>query len=217
MEKLKCKVVMLPTEKASPLVYNNSEEGLFCVKGIGILAKHRMGNCTNQSLYFVSNREIKEDVSAMDYYIDSRVVDTPIVSRTYLHRDKIDFCAKIEATTDPSLDLPLIPQSFIEKYVEKQGKIEEVMIDLVRVVNCPENHFRVNYEVQDNMTFCPKCIVSIIPKTRKDNTVIVSPIKDSWTREEVVNLIRNFRNDILIEVQKGGVSNFTEEWINKNL
>jgi hypothetical protein len=59
-----------------------------------------------------------------------------------------------------------------------------------------------------------KCEVVMLPT---EKTVIVSPIKDSWAREEVVNLIRNFRNDILIEVQKGGVSNFTEEWINKNL
>lgn len=42
--------------------------------------------------------------------------------------------------------------------------------------------------------------------------------KNSWTREEVIDLIHFFRCDILTEVQKEGkVVNFTEKWIESNL
>jgi hypothetical protein len=37
------------------------------------------------------------------------------------------------------------------------------------------------------------------------------------SRERVIELIHSFRNDILVEVQKGSVSDFTEKWIELNL
>lgn len=57
----------------------------------------------------------------------------------------------------------------------------------------------------------------LIPKIHKDNTITIRKIKDNWNREEVANILRNFRNDILVEVSNGTVSDFTEKWIEKNL
>ncbi len=99
---------------------------------------------------------------------------------------------KIEATTDPSLELPLIPQSFITKFVELQGKIDEVMIDMINIPN-----FKV-------MEYSYK------PKLRSDNTVIVSKVKDTWTRDEVVALIQKYNTDFKVFEDN-------EEWLNNNL
>lgn len=55
-------------------------------------------------------------------------------------------------------------------------------------------------------------------KLNPDNTINIKSIKDSWTREETANLIRNFRNEILIEISaRRQVSDFTEKWIETNL
>jgi len=82
-------------------------------------------------------------------------------------------CLKIEATTDQSLNFPLIPQSFIEKYVEEQGKIDEAMINMTG-----RDH--------------PDYPWAKVPEVRKDNTVIVSKVKDSWIREEVFDLLHQY-------------------------
>jgi hypothetical protein len=130
-----------------------------------------------QHLYLTSNREIQ----AGDWWIAEGVnipthCTTPEdlrMIRTFPERYQ-----KIEATTDPALwydefnkavahwaqvpQVPKIPQSFVEKYAQVQGKIEEVLvvIDLKQSVH-----------------------------TRTDGTVIVHRVKDSWTREEVSHLL----------------------------
>lgn len=96
-----------------------------------------------QHLYLVSDEEIKEG----DYYFigNSRASNHGIVkaesieeakSRNDLNSlmDKNEgtkdfvFCKRIEATTDKSLSLPLIPSSFIERWVNEQGKIDKVRV-----------------------------------------------------------------------------------------
>ena len=74
------------------------------------------------ALYFVSDREIKEG----DYY--RRFKSTTITNKPTGHSG-CD-CKLIEATTDASLNLPLIPESFIEAYIAKQGDISECEIEL---------------------------------------------------------------------------------------
>lgn len=69
---------------------------------------------------------------------------------------------KIVATTDLRLDLPIINKPFIEAYAESCGEIEHVMLELE------------NGKI----------------KIRKNGTVIISKIKDSWSRSEVDQIIR---------------------------
>lgn len=109
-----------------------------------------------QHLYLVSDREIKKD----NWIWDKRdnwfgQADKP------MHPDYIkENYRRVEATTDKSLNLPLIPHSFIQEYVDKQGKIDKVAIQLYHrggkeLVSAPYNE------------------------------VIILPIKDSWNREEL--------------------------------
>ena len=229
MDKLKCKVVMLKSEHLSkddkPVIckYNNN---FLEIDYEPLLVKDPVA----QHLYFISDREIKEgdwfiDVTR-DTYKKPFLCDLGPTNNFILTKNinfPIEGCKKIEATTDSSLGLPLIGKSFIEKYVEKQGTIKEVMIEMVEIVNCPENHHRVNLEIApyvDSITYCPKCVKSFIPKTRKDNTVIISPIKDSWTREEVKEAIYLYQStNTYFKVKESGLSltKYIDKWIEENL
>lgn len=108
-----------------------------------------------QHLYLVSDREIKIN----DKYINTF---TDKIEKNDSNEEGIDdIYKKIEATTDKSLGLPLIPQSFIEEYAQKQGKIDKVKI-----------HIR-------GEGYC----LAGMPIT-EENEVIILPIKDSWNRDE---------------------------------
>lgn len=120
-----------------------------------------------QHLYFLSDEEIQVG----DYYTiyDSQSIHKASgMNQTWYN----EMCKKVVATTDTSLNIPLIPQSFVEKYVEKNGVIDEVMIEMVQCFSFEKGKRN-------------------LPKIRKDNTVIVSKVKNTWTRDEVIDLLNN--------------------------
>lgn len=135
-------------------------------------------------------------------------------------------CQKVIATTDfslkqfiPHMDcngqgcddclnrlLPQPSQSFVDKYVAEYNKgnvITEVMVEYDELPN-----------LWDEKKEFGECKLKVNPK---DNTITIKKIKDSWTRDEVANLIRIFRSELLAEVLTGNVSGFTENWIENNL
>lgn len=87
---------------------------------------------------------------------------------------------EILATTDKSLNLPQIPQSFIKQYIEADGKIDEVDIEITCLYgdNCPS---KGAYDKQH------LCKIGI--KVDSNNCVIIHTVKDSWSREEVEKLL----------------------------
>lgn len=206
MEKLKCKVVMLSTEKAikNGIIYDPRKNSvLLCYE-----PNYPYSILKPQHLYFISDREIKEgDIFLHEYEDGKKLIHfcadfspTNMIrikeSNTYLNSVG---SYKIEATTNPSLELPLIPQLFVEKYVAEQGNIKEVMIEMTNT-HIPDGW---NHE---------------IPKTRKDNTVIVHRVKGSWTREEVAELIKKAVSDTVMACQLTSIRSFTcDEWIEQNL
>jgi hypothetical protein len=116
-DKLKCKVILLPTKGASQI-------GLFKSGTLLYYKGYTRKEETSQHLYFVSDREIKEgDWTMNKQYKEVEHITVDIHTSTC-------GCKKIEATTDALLNLPLIPQSFIAKFVEEQGNIKEVLLDL---------------------------------------------------------------------------------------
>lgn len=203
----KCKVVMLPTEKASPLVHNNLKQGLFCVGGNGVLAKHRMGDCTNQHLYILSDEEIPYNPNGgtdghficLDEINQNNYHNTTLGDKQYINPyvknvGNCKGCRKIIATTDKSLFihqketftlpervfyLPQPSQSFIEKYVEEYNKgniISDVMV---------EHHPELYDGTETTANLSGR--LKINPK---DNTITIKKVKDSWSREEVIKLMK---------------------------
>ncbi|MCK9273206.1 hypothetical protein M0P65_06700 [Candidatus Gracilibacteria bacterium] len=116
-------------------------------------------------------------------------------------------CHKVIATTDPSLNLPLIHQSFIEEYVEKQGKINELMINLIDVGG--------EEWMGDDYTGEPYWNEILKVEVNKDNEVIIHPVKESWTREEILSFIGKMQANNIIKSMV--LADDFNEWITKNL
>lgn len=180
MDTLKCKVIMLPHNQKAAL-YKGVD-----VLGYGAsLASNREVDAdsewqrfgTPQHLYFTSNRKIQTG----DCYINE------FEGKQKLYRNSSDLLydgqnSKVEATTDPELyvkypmeaaghflniPLPLIPQSFVEKYVQQQGKIKEVLVEVY-----DHAALFLGYETGD-------------VKTRPDGTCIIHKVKDNWNQKEL--------------------------------
>lgn len=238
------KVVMLPTnEKAiNTLVKCRCDDGeyLSYVKSfysvpLGEAFEGIKGKATYQGgdfvgniiaynhLYFLSDEEIKEG----DWYISAM---KSIISQHNGTEKLPDGWKKIIATTDKSLvdtihnpaeefkhiwELPQPSQSFIEKYVEEYNKgnvITEVMV---------EYDYRVKSgtidEHKKGLAGYEYFELKVNPK---DNTITIRKIKDSWNREEVIELMaKAFYTDC--RVWKNRYQDWEEvdfdEWIEENL
>lgn len=189
---LKCNVRMLPTEKAtSHISMRNSNSGglslgtLNFTNDLNKIDKSN-NNWTSQHLYFISDRDIKEG----DYFLSDygSFVLRNCEGGYSEYPSSLKDNKKIEATSDPSMNISLIPQSFVEKFVESQGEIKEVVIEMDSL------------DIIDFM------------KTPKDGTVIIHKIKDSWTREEVIELIKRNTERLTNQWLSNDI-----EWIEQNL
>lgn len=143
MNKLLCKVVLLAnsSKPQKPYLWTNIDE---------LKRGHH--------LYLISDREIKEGdwfvLKNKDVY---QHIEGQLPSRY------TELRSRIEATTDKSLGLALIPHSFIEEYIQKQGNVDRVCIRM--------------------SMHNPTVVAS--EGTLIESTVIILPVKDSWNREEV--------------------------------
>ena len=176
---------MLPTnEKAKGFIYKHIDKSLT-----------KSNNLVNQHLYILSDDEIKEG----DWYLCTR--NNLAFPASKFHK-QLPTDRKIIATTDKFLkiecqgcrfhrnsndviytcscqQLPQPSQAFIEKYIEEYNKgnvIEEVMVE---------------YE------FPPFAGIEMLPqqlKISKDNTITIRRIKDSWSKEEILDKIKELSN-----------------------
>lgn len=85
------------------------------------------------------------------------------------------FCRKVIATTDKSLTIPSPSKTFIEKYCELSG-IDE--IDVEYYLPLGENPNIPSF-MQEKLSL----------KISSNNTITIHPIKDSWSRDEVMKLM----------------------------
>ena len=86
-------------------------------------------------------------------------------------------CKKIIATTNPELKLPQIPQDFIKYFVEKQGNVKSVSIEMEEIKTGWLNDNDQMLEVNTGR---------FQPKLTKDNEVIISLEEKSYTRDEMI-------------------------------
>jgi len=196
----KHKVVMLPTnEKASTIWKTTSGQ---------LIHTHVSGEYKEkyqpQHLYILSDEEIKIG----DWGIGHAKGINGIGTGYYVFKHdnsniaKVNALAegskKIIATTDTSLwehddtvpypktkpALPQPSQAFIEKYVEEYNKgniITKVIVEYESVEYCrpmPMVH--------------QKYYISKVKINPKDNTITIKKVKDSWSREEVIDLLTRY-------------------------
>lgn len=126
---------------------------------------------------------------------------------------------KIIATTDKSLFyteyntlkhsvtekeiLPQPSQSFIKKYCELGG-IDKVLVEYELINNNPEfdiSSMFVEYQARLKALKSASNLEEYKLKTDSHNTITIKSVKNSWTREEVINKIRMaVENEDLVEI-----------------
>lgn len=114
-----------------------------------------------QYLYFISNDEIKKGDIYM--YVETKHIQVCILSPV----DPVN-AKKIVASTNPSLGLPAIQQSFIEAYVKANGKIEKVSLEMRLHPDCNDCHnFGDEWGIKDY----------ILKLTPQNEVIVVSNLK----------------------------------------
>jgi hypothetical protein len=189
-----------------------------------------------QYLYIISDDKIKEgdyiynELSGIGKYIKNEEFNDGIVviynNQGFEVAEDIKNVKKIIATTDTSLEIktyykkvgdtlgrnekvPQPSQQFIEKYIESYNKsnVDSNNYTIIDVL--------VEYELYQNSINYHKDIWKDFErlKVNPDNTININikPLKESWNREEVINIINKFNRRInkpITDIPK---------WIKKNL
>ena len=205
---IKRQVVMLPTKKADGVLYlDDTQSGKLFISKAG-----------NRHLYILSDEEINEGNWCEDNGVIYQIKD----KNHLLTVLNFGNAKKIIATTDKSLSprihkgetvdesypkefrnsiLPQPSQSFIQKYVEEYNKgniITEVMVEYERYL--------------DQISFDYEIHVTKLKINPKDNTISVRKIKDSWSREEIIELFIQCNRDLCL-LRHEDVC----EWIKQNI
>lgn len=201
MELKRARVVMLPTKDRTDIV-------IFGDKSFRL--RKRMDDTfipeSNGHLYFTTDEEIKEG----DWYTEAVMMSHMVHQMSekaykgwHSTEDKLDNlkrrCRKIIATTDKSLTieseldayyrngiggartLPHPSQAFIEKYC-KLGGIDEVDVEY-------ERKYDMRYYTPIGGIECAEIYNDRYElKVDSHNTITIHPIKNSWSREEVIKL-----------------------------
>lgn len=193
------KVVMLPTKE-------KAIENQICINSIQMfmwtkqhdLVAHTLVEYKNtkpQHLYFLSDEEIQKG----DYWIylnpseweidqDNTIIQNNLPSDWFERLWDKDNYKKVMASTDPLLGLPQPPLGFIKKFIEKwedDEKIEEVEVEYEEI---DVNPYSPTWE-QDYIKFGERHVPNmqeVLKINRKDNTITIISVKNSWTKEEII-------------------------------
>lgn len=231
METKRAKVIMLPTK--GPIYWTADEK-------LTIDSSDRRIGFISNNLYFTADEEIKEG----DWFYNNRsnrvhqcikYYNENVIATNDEDYDvcNVEFSFKIIATTDKSLyqyamhsegkvkiDLPQPSQAFIEKYC-KLGGIDEVDVEYtcnkckgtkeidtgMGILECKHCYYKHNSEYPDL-------------KTDSHNTITIHPIKDSWNKEELIELCKKaFKDGQLSETNYMEELDFQDEdqWVKENI
>lgn len=224
----RAQVVILPTEKDS-LIFSNSLLNKLSYEELS--PKH----CSHYYLYIISDDEIKED--DWFYYIDNDTKSSKYIMQCNGFTDNThikvnsnnefsygdwnkDYCKKIIATTDTSLlieevpkslkqysqfkdkSLPQPSQQFIEKYIESYNKGEIITNVLI------EYKWLLTSELDKNNKYIE---IDRLKVNSKDNTITIKKLKESWNKEEIIELLHKY------EYRDTTYVDWESEWIEENL
>lgn len=207
--KRECRVVMLPTEKANCDCKPSPDGNTYHIYSCGLVLQNSklFLNGKKANLYILSDDEIKDgdwiyhplDVKPIHFYQTVDLIDPS----SYGYK-------KIIATTDSSLsqvsraEIPQPSSAFIQKYIDAYNSgepIEKVMVEMVE--------YKGIEWLDRPLEYFPKV-------NPKDNTITISKVKDSWTREEMID----FAWKTLVQGRKASTSmkdlfNELPEWFDK--
>lgn len=188
----KTELVMLPTNEKANLLLTGRNDLYYSSKLSDFSLKEDIDRF--QHLYFLSDEEIKEGDWMYNPEREPSILQC--VGKGSLRGWK-----KIISTTDNSLEkiceyesgtwlrLPQPSTSFIEKFVEEYNKgnvITEVMVEYETITkrygSC---------SIGEGVTMNVEQL-----KVSKDNTITIRKVKDSWNRDEVIELLKSRESHI---------------------
>lgn len=190
-----CGVVMLDTDTPSKFGFL-TQKGKDVFNDLRWFKGHELPkilDSVNQHLYITSDDEIKDN----DKYIENGMIFTAHSNFVRLRQDPN--IKKIIATTDTSLGLPQPSDKFIQAYIEAYNKGEK--IEKIAVYG--------KYESSNDWKY-----------SLKNNNIIIKKVKDSWTRDEVEQLLIKHQSDYRSSVRKTSPLDWSfdiRNWINENL
>jgi len=225
MKTKRAKVIMLPTKDISQITLNTYINETHNCSNLQFNFKPKFSNedaksmgFEYQHLYITTNDEIKEGDEMIKgaWYINTfRGFGEPFMNDNLCNNG---YLRQIIATTDKSLVthsyypqftndkskidyyLPQPSQAFIEKYC-KLGGIDEVLVEYVDWCDYDD----------DDPTGLDRPDLRL--KVDSHNTITIHPIKDSWSRKEVIQLIRTFDMFMGKDIPTKDFDN----WIKENL
>jgi hypothetical protein len=228
----RAKVVMLPTKEKAKIgefiiiKYEDSDKLNSGLKTQEAFNAH----FPEQHLYFISH---EKEIAVNDWFITNQAPQQCIEIRegdNYPYRirnssnGELQYHSKhwhgvIIASTNPSLGLPQPSGAFIWKFIERWNedkKIEEVDIEYESnwYTHCPSGKYHDDEPVRMK-TYLDRGN-DYLKVNPKDNTITIKSIKNSWTREEFIGIIKQFGRDFGIYVDTVQHKEINE-WISKNL
>ena len=171
-------------EKRKQLIFLEDSKGI-------VKTKNKNGH-----LYVLSNDEIKEGDYCYSYKMNKIVKSTCDVSREA--NKNIGFWEKVIATTDKTLsqtnrtEIPQPSQQFIQKYIEEYNRgniITDVLVEYELISN--EEYFLNTINPDENVPYFDEDL-KINPKY---NTISIKKVKDSFTLQEINNILDEFKSE----------------------
>jgi hypothetical protein len=214
----RCKVVLLPTKEKASMFIDTIEPNILIFDSNYVSSNVHYKDVPHQNLYIISDDDIKEGDWITD---DNRIAQVNCLTindpNRHLHN-------KIIATTDTSLTvkgesagdnnwynpLPQPSQQFIIKYIEEYNKgniITDVMIEYEQVFE----------DKLEGREFILRPLGYKLKVNPKDNTITIKKIKDSWNREEVIELLKKSKQDFLYHRGIQILDGMLDNWIKENL
>lgn len=202
---------MLPTNQKADhkcVIFFNKDSLILPLTGAEARRMQASGYQTNH-LYILSEDEIKEG----DWFVKIRGFNgkpslykekkAAFLNSEWLNSSDVNDCFKVIASTDQSLELPEPSKAFIEKYVDLYNKGQQI------------EEVNVEYELVGHSTTLG--IENWEPKVSSDNTITIRKIKDSYTRDEVVELFDKLNQDLQTEYNVDCPYSVIEHWLKENL
>lgn len=204
--KKKASVVMLPTKdettillfndntlKKSTSIVKNAYDILFAMS-----AKY-------QHIHILSDEKIEDG----DWCINTNLK----ISEPFIKDFKFDsndvWYKKIIASTDKSLNLPEPSPTFINKFVDEYNKG-----NIIKLVNVEYKFITTN----EDWSKQPVQLDGYDKiKTDKNNFITITKIKDSWNKQEIIDIIMNFADEFVANTDTAYKKREINEWIETNL
>lgn len=201
--KKRAKVHPLPTNKESRIgIRTNFDTPLTKVGEMAYLPfEHdKDKDWEYKHLYITTDDEIKEGDWVYDAYIKQ-----PVQLTEELFKIKhTKMYSKIIATTDFESTLPQPSKEFIEEYC-RVGGIDEVDVEY--------GLFHDGNFKDDDETHAFKATRK--PRVNSHNEIIIHPVKDSWTMEDLPDLLSRFCKDHSLHRGLQITDGMIREWLEK--